>query len=43
MEEVMNLQKAYHINCKNCHEELAKEKKNPGPYRKCYGCHEKEK
>jgi hypothetical protein len=43
MEEVMNLQKAYHVNCKNCHEERAKENKNPGPYRKCYGCHEKEK
>jgi hypothetical protein len=43
MEEVMNLQKAYHINCKNCHEERAKENENHGPYRKCYGCHQKGK
>jgi hypothetical protein len=37
------LQKAYHFNCKNCHKSLAKEKKKTGPYRKCYGCHEKPK
>jgi hypothetical protein len=42
MEEIVNLQKAYHVNCKNCHEEGAKKKDNPGPYRRCYGCHEKD-
>ncbi|MEJ2724750.1 MAG: cytochrome c3 family protein [Deltaproteobacteria bacterium] len=42
VEGVMNLQKAYHVNCKGCHEERAKEGKTHGPYRKCYGCHERE-
>ena len=40
-EGVMKLQTAYHINCKNCHKETAEAKKQSGPYRKCYGCHEK--
>ena len=43
VDNVMNLQKAFHERCKNCHRELAKEKKKTGPYRKCYGCHAKKK
>ena len=33
------LQKAFHYQCKGCHKELAKKKKNTGAYRKCGGCH----
>ena len=41
--EMVGLQKAYHVNCKTCHEKLAKQNKPTGPYRGCFGCHEKEK
>jgi hypothetical protein len=34
-----NLQKAFHVNCKNCHQGLAAQKKKTGPYKKCFGCH----
>ena len=43
MDNVPNLQKAYHTNCKNCHKALEEPKKKNAPYRKCYGCHEKTK
>jgi len=38
----MKLQTAYHVNCKNCHKALAECGESTGPYRKCYGCHERE-
>ena len=38
----MKLQTAYHVNCKNCHKTLAECNESAGPYRKCYGCHEKD-
>jgi hypothetical protein len=38
-DKVMNLQKAYHVNCKTCHQNLAAQKKKTGPHRKCLGCH----
>jgi len=41
--EMVGLQKAYHVNCKTCHQQLADQKKKTGPYRGCYGCHEKGK
>lgn len=41
--EMVGLQKAYHMNCKTCHQQLADQKKKTGPYRGCYGCHQKEK
>ena len=43
IDEVMRLQTAFHVNCKNCHKALEKEGKKTGPYRKCLGCHEKKK
>ena len=42
-EEMVGLQKAYHVNCKTCHEKLAGQNKKTGPYRGCFGCHEKGK
>lgn len=33
------LQKAFHYQCKGCHQDLAKKKMKTGPYRKCGGCH----
>ena len=41
--KMVGLQKAYHVNCKTCHQNLAKENKKTGPYRGCFGCHEKGK
>lgn len=41
IDNVMKLQTAFHVNCKNCHKELHKEKKKTGPFRKCLGCHQK--
>ena len=38
----MKLQTAYHVNCKNCHKTRAECNESAGPYRKCYGCHEKD-
>ncbi len=38
----MKLQTAYHVNCKNCHKTLAESNQSTGPYRKCYGCHERD-
>ena len=43
MENVPNLQKAYHLNCRNCHKTLEGPQKKNAPYRTCYGCHEKTK
>ena len=43
MDEVMRLQTAFHVNCKNCHKAMAEENKKTGPYRKCLTCHEKKK
>ena len=37
----IKLQKAFHVNCKTCHKNLAKQKKKTGPFKKCYGCHKK--
>ena len=37
----IRLQRAYHLNCKGCHKQLAHEKKKAGEYRKCTGCHQK--
>ena len=39
----IKLQKAFHYNCKGCHRELAKEKKQAGTFDKCTGCHIKTK
>jgi hypothetical protein len=39
--KMVGLQKAYHANCKTCHEQLADQKKKTGPYKGCFGCHEK--
>lgn len=39
-EKKLNLQKAFHDNCKGCHMELKKEKKPTGPI-KCLDCHPK--
>lgn len=33
------LQKAFHYNCKKCHEALAKENKKMGDAKKCTNCH----
>ncbi len=40
-DKIVNLQKAFHINCKICHKTLAEQKKKAGPYKKCKGCHQK--
>ncbi|MBN1103223.1 MAG: cytochrome c3 family protein [Deltaproteobacteria bacterium] len=42
VDKVVNLQKAYHVNCKTCHQNLAAQKKKTGPHRKCLGCHKDE-
>ena len=39
---VANLQKAFHLNCRNCHKDLLKQDKDTGPYRECSGCHAEE-
>ncbi len=39
IDNMPNLQKAYHLNCKNCHSAMAREGKETGPYKKCAGCH----
>ncbi len=36
-DKVVNLQKAYHKTCRDCHAKLG-----TGPYRKCFGCHTQE-
>jgi hypothetical protein len=41
-DKVANLQKAFHMNCKTCHQNLAAQKKKTGPYKKCLGCHKDE-
>ncbi|MEW6666484.1 MAG: cytochrome c3 family protein [Thermodesulfobacteriota bacterium] len=41
-DKVMNLQKAYHLNCKTCHQNLAAQKKKTGPHKKCLGCHKEQ-
>jgi len=41
-DKVVNLQKAFHLNCKTCHQELAAQKKKTGPHKKCLGCHKDE-
>ncbi len=33
------LQKAFHYQCKGCHQDLAKKVMKTGPYKKCGGCH----
>jgi hypothetical protein len=38
--KAVNLQKAYHLNCKGCHLTLEKQDKKAGPSKKCAGCHE---
>ena len=35
----MKLKKAYHVNCKTCHKELAVFGEQPSEYRKCNRCH----
>ena len=35
----IRLQKAYHLSCKKCHQELVEEQKQAGEFRKCKGCH----
>ena len=39
-DNIVNLQKAYHLNCRNCHKERLKKDESAGPYRECSGCHE---
>lgn len=34
------LQRAFHLNCKVCHKELAVQEKQAGSFRECTGCHE---
>jgi hypothetical protein len=41
-DNAMKLQTAFHVNCKNCHKDLAKQNKKSGPYRKCLECHKKQ-
>ncbi len=41
-DDVMKLQTAYHVNCKNCHKAMARDDKKTGPHRKCLTCHEKQ-
>lgn len=36
-----NLHKAFHFNCRGCHKAMEKKEVKTGPFRKCYGCHEK--
>lgn len=43
LQSSMKLQKAFHMNCKTCHKTLSEQEKNTGPFKKCYGCHEKTK
>ena len=38
-----NLHKAFHYNCKVCHEALAKKAKKAGDARKCTNCHLKKR
>ena len=40
-DDIMRLQTAFHINCKNCHKAMAKKGEKTGPYRKCLQCHKK--
>jgi predicted CXXCH cytochrome family protein len=40
-EEVFGLQKAYHMNCRGCHQAMVAQNKKTGPHRGCFGCHEK--
>ncbi len=39
----MNLQRAFHLNCKTCHKKLVEEGKKSGVYRECQGCHRSQK
>jgi len=39
-DNIPRLQKAFHLNCRNCHKELQKKGENTGPYRECSGCHQ---
>ena len=41
VDNMPNLQKAYHLNCKNCHKTMARDGKQTGPHKKCAGCHMK--
>jgi hypothetical protein len=41
--KMVGLQKAYHVECRGCHQTLKDQGKKTGPYRGCFGCHEKEK
>ena len=36
-----NLHKAFHLNCRGCHKQMEEKGMKTGPYRQCYGCHEK--
>ena len=40
-DKVASLQKAFHLNCRNCHKALQQQDKDTGPYRECSGCHTK--
>lgn len=35
------LQKAFHYQCKGCHQDFARKVMKTGAYRKCAGCHQK--
>ncbi len=41
--KMYGLQKAYHVNCRGCHQKLKEQGKKTGPYRGCFECHEKGK
>ncbi|RJR42702.1 MAG: hypothetical protein C4576_15610 [Desulfobacteraceae bacterium] len=41
-DKIPSLQKAFHMNCRDCHLKMAEQKKKTGPYRKCFGCHKEE-
>ena len=42
-DKMPGLQKAYHLECRGCHQVLKEQGKKTGPYRGCFGCHEKTK
>jgi hypothetical protein len=41
--QLVGLQKAYHLLCRDCHKTLLEQHKKAGPYRGCLQCHEKTK
>ena len=41
-DKVVSLQKAFHMNCRDCHKKMEQQGRKTGPYRGCSGCHKEE-